>query len=64
MLISRHDEARVALADTTRSASRPGLWPIWLCISQRLHFARFTSSSKEPWSCTDTTPAILGGLMA
>jgi hypothetical protein len=37
---------------------------VGLDLRQRLHFARFTRSSKEPWFCTDTTPAMLGALMA
>jgi hypothetical protein len=46
------------------TAAKSQFWFVGLDIRLRVHFARFTRSSKEPWFCTDTTPATLGAVMS
>jgi hypothetical protein len=41
-----------------------GKWSAELSNRLGLHFARFARSSKVPWFCTETTPAMFGGVMA
>jgi hypothetical protein len=53
-----------ARSDSADKTSFQRKWSAELSNRLRLHFARFARSSKVPWFCTETTPAMFGGVMA